>query len=231
MKSIPCALVQEKIRYNASMFDLFSTLLDSIFPPKPRTLELETLASNDTLRKLKPAIDTPQPFIRALFHYKDPLVRALIWEIKYTGNPKLVKAVGALLHEEILAYFEDRGDFAAGSWLIIPIPASRAHLKQKGFNQTEELVKAIIHRDKGASLRHENTLFKVRETEAQAKVNRNKRLENLIDCYAVLDTKSVRGKSVIVIDDVTTTGSTFVEARRALKLAGAKRVIALSVAH
>lgn len=213
------------------MNELFSKLLDLIFPPKPRTEELEMLAKSGGLADLKASPETPQPFIRALFHYKDPLVRALIWEVKYTGNAKLVSAIGTLMHEEIMGYFEERAEFARGSWIVVPIPSSKAHVREKGFNQAEEIAKAIMKSDKGASLRLEIVLIKVRETEAQAKVGRSKRLKNLVGSYGVKDAQSVRGKSVIVIDDVTTTGSTFAEARRVLKKVGAKRVIALSVAH
>lgn len=213
------------------MTDFFAKLLDLLFPPKPRTEELEKLAKNGGLANLKPSPETPHPFIRALFHYKDPLVRALIWEVKYTGNAKLVSAIGTLMHEEIIGYFEERAEFARGSWIVVPIPSSKAHVREKGFNQAEEIAKAIMKSDKGASLRYEPVLVKIRETEAQAKVGRSKRLKNLVDSYGVTDMHAVRGKSCIVIDDVTTTGSTFVEARRVLKKAGAKRVLALSIAH
>ena len=76
-----------------------------------------------------------------------------------------------------------------------------------------------------------NALQKVKDTTSQTKADsRKKRLENLKGCFTA-DANQVLRRNIILIDDVATTGATIDEARRALKAAGARRVIAFTVAH
>ncbi|KKU76429.1 MAG: hypothetical protein UY03_C0035G0001, partial [Parcubacteria group bacterium GW2011_GWA2_47_64] len=72
---------------------------------------------------------------------------------------------------------------------------------------------------------------KCKDTGSQTKMDtRKKRLENLKGCF-VADGKAVEGRNIILIDDVATTGATLVEARKTLLRAGARKVIAFTVAH
>ena len=74
-------------------------------------------------------------------------------------------------------------------------------------------------------------LSKNRDTPSQTKTDsRAKRLENLEGCFAA-DAAVVSGRNIILIDDVATTGATLLEARRALRAAGARKVIAFTIAH
>lgn len=74
-------------------------------------------------------------------------------------------------------------------------------------------------------------LAKIKETASQTKAdNRHKRLENLEGCFKA-DANQVLRRNIILIDDVATTGATLDEARRTLKAAGARKVIAFTVAH
>lgn len=210
-----------------------SHILDLLFPKKDSVVALEHRGKKNQLRELPPAPETPEPWMRAIFAYKDPAVRELVWEIKYSGNQALLNDVGGLMAEEIMSFFEERGSFVSSDWALIPIPASKEHAKDKGFSQTEELCEAIMRNIAKPSLFYSpSTLYKIKETMPQTKMKkRGERLHNLINCYAIKDASFVSGKNFIIIDDVATTGSTLFEARRALKVAGAKKVIALTVAH
>ncbi len=211
----------------------FHFILDIIFPKKKSTVMLEEIASGVGLRTLAPAPATPHSFIHAIFHYKDPLARALVWEIKYSANPILTEEAGKLMAEEIMSFFEERGLFISRDWILIPIPASKIHLKERGFNQTDILARNILkHLPKDTIHYKPSAIIKIKETEPQAKIkNKRKRLQNLKGVFKVTNHEDVYGKNVIVIDDVVTTGSTLTEARRALKEAGAKQVIAIALAH
>lgn len=74
------------------------------------------------------------------------------------------------------------------------------------------------------------TLVKVKDTSPQEKLNRAERKQNLIGCFRLADGVSVKGKSVLLIDDIKTTGSTVNECAKVLKLKGAAGVNVLTVA-
>jgi ComF family protein len=213
------------------MYSLLSQILDVVFPRKVEVAKLEELAKSGRLDKLTPAFDTPKPWMKALFHYKDPKVRALVLEIKYSRNKILLDAVATLLYEEIISLAEDYGAFAPTDWAVVAVPTGNTHAKEKGFNQAEDLAMAIAKIGGNESLGIlKNGLEKVRETEAQIKVrNRHARLNNLHDSFRA--SADVAGKNIIVIDDVITTGATMTEAKRALKEADAKKVIVFAIAH
>jgi len=75
-------------------------------------------------------------------------------------------------------------------------------------------------------------LFKKRETKPQAEIkNRRKRLENIKGAFFIKDKEKIKGKTILLIDDVVTTGGTLKEASLVLKEAQAKKVCAFTLAH
>ncbi len=77
-----------------------------------------------------------------------------------------------------------------------------------------------------------DVLIKPKETEHQARIeNRKERLRNIIGSFAVKNTENIKNKNIILIDDITTTGATLNEAKKTLKKAGAKKIIAFTAAH
>jgi ComF family protein len=116
---------------------------------------------------------------------------------------------------------------------LIPIPATALHIRERGYNQTEELCQAIISNDIDSMLMYEkNILIKTKETISQTKTkNRRERLQNMNGVFNVDHPEKISGKICILIDDVTTTGATIGEAKRTLKQAGAKKVYAYTIAH
>ena len=204
-----------------------------MLPKKEHVQFLEIMAKNGALSTLTEAPILPRSYMQALFHYKDQKVRDLVWQIKYAGNSFLTEAVAKLLSEEIVSFFDDQSNFIDHNWLLVPIPTSKKHLKEKGFNQTENLAKAMMkHCDNKFITYAPNLLQKIQETEAQVTIkNKSKRLENLKNTYGTFSNELITGRNIFVIDDVITTGSTMGEARRALRSAGAKQIICLAIAH
>ncbi len=213
--------------------NIFHFLLNSLFPKKKAVLDIENLAKENKLRTLSGSPETPYAFIRSIFHYKDPKVRTLVWEIKYSLNPILTNAMAQIMAEEILSFFEEKGSFISKDWVLVAIPASKKHRKERGFNQTEELCIKILEHLPANTLEYQpSAIIKNKETIPQAKIrNRNQRLKNLNGVFRAKDKNVLISKNIIIVDDVATTGSTLVEARRALKESGAKRVIAITIAH
>lgn len=108
--------------------------------------------------------------------------------------------------------------------LILPIPITSDRLSDRGFNQAEELAKEI---NKISHKVYNNILLKSRDTQHQTGLGREERMNNLNDSFMVTDKKLVKGKVILLVDDIYTTGSTINESAKTLKDAGAKEVYAL----
>ncbi len=126
--------------------------------------------------------------------------------------------------------------------ILIPIPLSAKRYKERGYNQAELICKKLIELDTRQPGRltsfvlENNILIKHKETEHQARIeNRTERLKNIIGSFAIKNDKQnaelVKGRNIILIDDITTTGATLSEAKKVLKQAGARKIIAFTVAH
>jgi ComF family protein len=215
--------------------DLFT---DFLFPKSPEVLELEALSVENLLDTLPRATSLLDKHSTALFDYSHPLVKKIVWELKYGGNTIIADRLGEILYDHICLELEDLALFESANWrmskpLLLPIPISGKRRFERGWNQSELLCEKIMKHDNQRNFRYlPKALAKVLHTESQTKTrSKDERLENLANSMKVLNAQSVRGEYVVVVDDVTTTGSTFSEARRALKTAGVKKILCVAVAH
>lgn len=108
-------------------------------------------------------------------------------------------------------------------------PISAKTLKKRSYNQARLLAEAFCAILEQESLL-QDTIAKIRETEPQEKLSRTERKTNLVGCYRLRPDADVKGKRVLLIDDIKTTGATVNECGKVLKRAGAAQVIALTVA-
>lgn len=208
--------------------------VDFLFPRSQKVLELESLSILKLVDILPPANRLKESNVIALFDYSHPVVKEIIWELKYSGNVRIANKLGKILYDHIREELIDLSIFEKwGKPMLVPIPISDKRRFERGWNQSELLAKRIIELDKNKMFKYlPGQLIKYRHTESQTKTSsRSERLKNLTNSMRVLNTSSVVGACIIVIDDVTTTGSTFAEARRALRAAGAKKILCVAVAH
>jgi ComF family protein len=113
--------------------------------------------------------------------------------------------------------------------LVVPVPTGPRKLKERGFNQAL-LIARLISKKLGHHLNFEN-LYKSRETTPQVEFQINERRKNVQGSFAVRDSSVFENKSVLLIDDVFTTGSTLNECARVLKKEGkASEVYCLTAA-
>jgi|SRR3989344_1409909 len=189
-----------------------------------------------TMRDLLPKSPVYMKDIFVLFDYQNKIVRLMVKSIKYKNNASLRKRIAIYLYEEILDISSEIALFHGALPLLVPMPMSKKELRNRGFNQCEELCREIKKlgplADGGSIEVSYNTLKKVRETMRQTTLSREERTENVKGSMCVpMDIGTAKLRTVIVLDDVYTTGASFTEARRALLSAGAKRVIGLFIAH
>ncbi len=150
------------------------------------------------------------------------IVPAIIRRHKYGLDQSLTHALAECLGDELPLG-------AAAYDLIIPVPLHIGRLRWRGFNQAAMLAVAVARRmDRPLDLR---TLVRVRETPPQTRQNRGERIKNLKRAFAVRRPARVASRSVLLIDDVMTTGATADECARTLLAAGARRVDVLTLAR
>ncbi|MBI2194779.1 MAG: ComF family protein [Planctomycetes bacterium] len=112
--------------------------------------------------------------------------------------------------------------------LIQPVPMHWLKRFWRGYNQAEMLALAV---SRLAGIPSSSALRKARYTRPQSRLSRSSRLANLSATFRVRPAGSVRGKGVLLVDDVMTTGTTASECARVLKDAGARRVYVLTLAR
>lgn len=113
--------------------------------------------------------------------------------------------------------------------LIVPIPLHPRRLRARGFNQSALLAGSLA---RGARIHWDPTLMlRIRDTPTQTGLSRNQRRDNIKGAFSVRRPKKVAGKSILIVDDVITTGATVQEAALTLRRAGARRVEIIALAR
>src|SRR3989344_5402277 len=195
-----------------------SFFLDFLFPKKKSVVTLENLSTSELLRILPPAKLPEENAVLALFEYGHPIVREMIWELKYKGNLVMSEKFSEILSDVIVQELSDKALFEKfDSPLLIPVPISEKRRFERGWNQAELLCKAMKRNQSLVGIKYApRQLVKYRHTESQTKTqSKHERTQNLRDSMKVLNPQAVRGHLIILVDDVVTTGSTMAEARRA----------------
>lgn len=209
---------------------IISTCINWIFPPRHSEEAVHTLSEKDisSFPKAQP-INT---HTYALFSYKDSRVTSLIWEIKYHKNTHAISLIAPLLADTIQEEYSDKALFE--NWqhcMLIPVPSTKTRIQEYGYAHTRLICEALIPHLPSDITYTPNILQKIKDTPKQHKLkDRNTRLHNLKQSQTVSGPIPPH-TAVILIDDVTTTGATLAESRRALREAGVTHIIAFTIAH
>ena len=156
-------------------------------------------------------------FAKSAFAYLEP-VAPLINIFKFNGAEYLAEDFADALE---LA-FRKKHDATAVD-VVVPVPLHPRRLAKRGYNQSGLLAAAFAERI--GRLCDETSLVRVRDTEHQSRSSGEERRKNLKGAFRVVDPSRVRGRIVVLIDDVMTTGATLEECAQALYAAGAHKVI------
>jgi ComF family protein len=159
--------------------------------------------------------------IRAAGAHDGPL-RAAVRRLKYGGEPGLAQDLGALIALELAR------DLARGVTLdaVVPVPLHRSRAATRGYDQAVLLAHAVATRT-GLPLRQ--ALHRIRGGLPQVELDRVARAANVKGAF-VAEAGSLRGLRVALVDDVSTTGATLMDAAAAARAAGARAVRAYVVA-
>lgn len=214
------------------------TILSVIFPEKCLGCgQAGIVFCPECLATCPEALRESAKWIFPVYDYRHPLVKKSLLLFKYKNKRLLAPIFADIICQKIeeeLSELWVMENFREP--LLIPIPLSKKRLRERGYNQAQLLCDEIlkISRERGnAGFQTANkVLVKPEDTEHQARITeRRKRLRNLRGTFAVTGGEPIKGRNIILIDDILTTGATLSEARRVLKDAGARKVIAFTVAH
>lgn len=148
-------------------------------------------------------------------------LQKMIRGLKYHRQKEMAVYIARFMYE----YWQDLG--VVGNYEVIPVPLHPKRLKKRKYNQME-LVANEFSKLSGYTVN--STLIKrVKETQPQYKLSRIERLENLKQAFAV-DKNEYHGGGVLILDDISTTGSTFEVMVNELKYNGINNIVCFAAA-
>ena len=154
------------------------------------------------------------------------VLRDAIHNLKYRDRPQLARPLAIILADYAKAHSASFHDLQFDAVIAIPMHPSRR--RQRGYNQAERIAAAFA-RELGLNL-ETNVVKRNRKTKSQVGLSARERANNITDAFNVPNSERTAGKTYILIDDVTTTGSTLHECAKSLKAASASKVYALTLA-
>ena len=166
---------------------------------------------------------SPPPFTvaRAPFLYESPIPE-LVYAIKFDNAKYLIKPLANFM---LMEY--EKNNFDAD--IILPIPLSEKRFKERTYNQAELLAKEL---SSSLNLAIDTTSIKrTKNTSRQAKLSWRERQKNVVGAFEIQNKKALKGKVVLVVDDVMTTGATIKSFCHEVQKARPKRILVLTLAH
>ena len=211
-----------------------TNFLDYIFPQFCLACQKEgSIFCSDCLQDLQllPIDKNPWPDDNFVFDechicldYHNPVVKKLIKKYKYGYFNHLAEPI-ATIYIKKLQQLKIKNDT-----IICNIPLHKNKKKKRGFDQTALIAKNISHQTQTPYL---DLLKRRRSTKTQAQLNKEQRQKNMQNAFMIndhIDYQSLKQKTIILIDDIATTGTTLNEASKILKNAGFEYIICLALA-
>jgi ComF family protein len=187
----------------------------------PRTNYADNPYENDMARLFWGQL--PVERCAALFFYQGGSGPSqILYELKYKNHPEIGEFFGRMIAEE----WNDTG-FFEGIDLIVPVPLAKERQRQRGYNQSLHIARGI-----GSVTRlpiFTNAVSREQFVESQTQKDRWQRNENVEGCFRLNDGSALKGRHVLLVDDVVTTGATICSCGREMLKAGDVRFSILTI--
>ncbi len=176
--------------------------------------------------------------LAAPLNFGNPVARELVHILKYEGLKTAADPLVSILADYLSMSIRNSA-LDIRNFIFVPIPLHPDRERKRGFNQAlviaEKLKWKLENSDPekwiGVSMEINALRRKIATISQTKKKNREEREENVRDCFGTGRPEVISGKNVFLVDDVFTSGATMREAVRVLKLAGAKKIIAIVAAR
>ena len=157
-----------------------------------------------------------------VLEYKD-IVRKLIIQYKFNDKSYLYKTFVKIILSDKKAF-----DFIKSYDIIIPVPIHKKRYRTRGYNQSELISKELANKCQIKC--YTDVLIKMVNNQVQSTLNKNERLENVKDVYKLIKPEKIYNKSVLIFDDIYTTGSTVMACAKELEKAHVNKIGILTLA-
>lgn len=126
--------------------------------------------------------------------------------------------------------------------IMIPVPLHSSSLRERGYNQSQLLATKFLNRINNKSQNNEQNsnskysllkqvLIRTKKTVSQTLLKKEERATNIESAFKISEPELIKGKNILLIDDVCTTGATLNECAKILRKSGAKKVLGLTLAR
>ncbi len=148
-------------------------------------------------------------------------IREAIWDFKFRGQKHYAKYFSKVISDKLV-------DSCKNIDIVTAVPLSKLGMCKRGYNQSECLARLIAE---NLGVKYDNLLVKTKENFPQHTLKLNERMENVKGVYKISNFKNLKNKSILLCDDVVTSGSTLRECATVLKLFGARSVMCCTIAY
>jgi len=157
----------------------------------------------------------------ALFYFnKGGKIQNMLHQLKYNGQQQIGNLLGSIAGAQLA-----KNEIFNNVDYIIPVPLHKKRFRERGYNQSTRFAEGLA--DKLNAVVEEGNLVRVKSTETQTHKSRFARFENMQEVFRVINPEKLKGKHVLLVDDVVTTGSTLEACgEQLLKVEGLKLSIA-----
>ena len=197
------------------MWHFLESLLEIILPKKERVVRIDTYSIADLAIEPREH-ESSGVRITTLMEYQTRAAADLIQALKYDGAEHAATLLAESLAEYLREEIASLKSFSTKPIVLIPVPLHSSRVRERGFNQVEIILNALPEEFKDGTLARilTDTLVRTRATAQQTRLSRTERLNNVANAFTLLKPERIEGHHVILIDDVTTTGATLLEASR-----------------
>lgn len=166
------------------------------------------------------------PIVRAnayIHYYAGADSRRLFWSLKYYSRPQVGRYMGRAMAADLAD-----SDFFDGMDLILPLPLSRRREKRRGYNQSTELARGVSEIT-GLPV-DTSSVARTVDNPTQTHLTGQERQANVAGIFRLLRPEALRGRHVLLVDDVLTTGASLISCGQTIAAAGGVRLSVLTLA-